>query len=111
MQPIQAADGEDEVIARVLRALADSRRRRLLYALQEADRGDGLAVPEGIHDGEADIDLLEMKLQHQHLPLLEQAELVRWDEDAGRVYEGPAFRAERALIKSVLKFDALGARH
>ena len=111
MQPIQATDGENEVIARVLRALADSQRRRLLYALQKADRGAGLAVPEAIPIGGTDIDLLETKLHHQDLPLLEQAELVRWDEEAGRVYEGPAFREERALIESVREFDGLEARH
>lgn len=85
----------------VLRALADSDRRRVLATLAACDPGgeDVLTVP-----GDVPVENGRVRLHHVHLPNLEDAGLIHWDRDRDEVRKGPRF-SEAKPILNVLKDD------
>lgn len=91
---------DSDTWATVFRALGDTHRRRLLVALSELPHADDtLSVPEDVHLGDRDEAALELSLYHTHLPLLEQAGYVQWDEAADRVGVGDAFDEIRPVLR------------
>lgn len=78
--------------ALVLRALAASQRRRILYSLLDIDPDEALHVAKAIHFGQADLSRLDRKLRHQHLPMLEHAELIRPDGEPVGCFWGRRLR-------------------
>lgn len=83
------------------RALANPVRRRLLVALGERNpRADGaLDVPEEVPVEGRSREELHVELHHDHLPRLEEADLVRWDRDAQQVTRGPALDEVRPILE------------
>jgi DNA-binding transcriptional ArsR family regulator len=82
-----------EAIDDVYGALADERRRRILYVLSQKSRSmsvESLAskVADQESSGQAAEEAEErvhISLCHQHLPKLNEADLISYDRDAGTV--------------------------
>lgn len=81
--------------------LADRTRRRVLVSLLEAGPDEEIAVPDDVHEGERDLEVLEAELVHTHLPKLESAGLVWWDRDAATVVRGYRFEEIEPLLALV----------
>lgn len=86
-----------------LEALSHSRRRQLLFALQESESGVD-AVPEDVVDGEV-TERVVVDYAHVHLPLLEQQGYVRWDPDRDEVSRGPRFDELEPLLEAVKEYE------
>lgn len=84
-------DGEPTTDA-YLTLLSNARRRAVLLSIY--DRGsDGEPIPvEEALPGPISASV-EVSLNHNHLPKLEEHGVVRWDREAGTVAAGPAFGA------------------
>jgi hypothetical protein len=86
----------------VLAALADPHRRRLLVALLDHNpQKDTLQVPEAMDTGDVALETLQMRMYHQHLPKLEAAGYIRWDQDKHEVVKGPKFDEIRPLLELI----------
>lgn len=85
----------------MLLALADRHRRRILFALLEANRQaiDDLAVPEDEQPDETYLKHRQVHLLHNHLPHLAEADIVRWERGSGTVEKGPRFDEIRPLLE------------
>lgn len=84
----------------VLDALADKYRRRLLVALLEHNPQDGdPRIPADVEVPDEDVQVLETAMVHTHLPKLEDAGFVEWDEEADEVGRGPRFDEIRPLLQ------------
>ena len=84
-----------------LDALRDKRRRRLLVALLEHNPQEEVSIPEGVHMGEADMEMLKAHMYHTHLPRLEELEIIRWNTDTEEVVRGPNFEKLRPLLELI----------
>lgn len=83
-------------------ALSNAHRRRLLVALLEGGpQGDGVAVPEDIHEEEQTLETLRSECYHSHLPRLEEAGFVRWNRETNQVSRGPAFDEIRPVLELI----------
>ena len=83
-----------------IEALSHVHRRRVLVELLDHDpQSDGVVVPEGIHKGQGSLESLSVELHHKHLPKLEEAGLINWDQDKHQVTKGPKFNEIRELIE------------
>ena len=90
-------DSRHSVVAldRVLDALAHRYRRRLLVALldhnpqDDDDAQDAEEALGTVAGPDADEDVIEIELFHNHLPKLEDLGYIRWDRDAGTIRKGP----------------------
>ncbi|WP_246989248.1 DUF7344 domain-containing protein [Halorientalis marina] len=81
-------------------ALTNIHRRRLLVALlNHNSQRDSIIVPEDIHEGEKTLEKLQTKLYHWHLPVLEEAGFIRWNQDTHEVVKGPKFDDIRPLLE------------
>lgn len=90
--------GFDEAI----RALSNVHRRRLLAALLEHNpQEDSVSIPEGVHVGDEELELLQAEMYHNHLPLLEEVGFIEWDRDAHEIVKGPTFDEIRPLIELI----------
>lgn len=95
-------------------ALADRYRRRLLFTLLDHDPGASVAVPEAIHYGEVDPDMLFTSMYHVHLPKLADMGFVEWDRTAHTVIRGPRFSTIQSFLqllvnnRDVLPADCAG---
>lgn len=86
----------------ILQALTDEHRRRLLVALLEKNpQADTVEIPEDVHVGESELEVLNAKMYHQHLPTLEAAGFIKWDQEANEVVKGPKFDEIRPLVELV----------
>ena len=89
--------GDFSIRDRQFDALADVRRRRLLFALEERNpRSDGPPLDRGLSP-----DALERErllLRHVHLPKLDAYGYVSWDREAHQVTKGPRFDELRPLL-------------
>lgn len=113
-------------VSTLFELLAADRRRQILVMLCNADE---IRIPEGLQTrGPTQVrsrgtqhlqrqirekqssQSLEVTLCHTHLPKLEDAGLVEWDEDAETVSRGPKFEeiepALRLLIENVHKLPS-----
>lgn len=93
----------------VLEALSDVHRRRLLLALWDLDPGGAgvVRVPEEIHDGQEDIDRLQLELYHVHLPKLKEKGFIEWPE-AELVWKGPRFDELEVALDAVCGAEPRG---
>lgn len=83
----------------MLDALADLQRRTLLVALLEHNPQDD--APVVLTDADEDADGVErlVRMQHIHLPKLENYGFIEWDEHANEVAKGPKFEEIRPLLE------------
>lgn len=79
-------------------ALADRERRALLLALMESNPQADDPVTSKADGGDDELDLL-VRMQHVHLPKLEDYGFVEWDRDAGEVTRGPRFEEIEPLLE------------
>lgn len=85
---------------RIFTALHDRLRRRLLIALLKQESHSGrIIVPEEIHEGEKELDELQVELFHEHLPLLEDANFINWDRNTHEVATGSDFSHIRPVLE------------
>jgi len=84
-----------------LEALADYRRRELLFAVRETrGRIETVSVPEDVVS-EALGDRVVHEYHHVHLPMLEDYGYVHWDRRRDEIAEGPQFDQLRPLLDGI----------
>jgi hypothetical protein len=79
--------------------LGNPHRRRLLLALKERNPRDDVTIPEEIHTGDEDLELLQAEMYHTHLPKLEAAGYISWDRETHEVVKGPKFDEIRPILR------------
>lgn len=81
--------------------LSSIQRRRVLMALLEHNpQADSrIAIPEDVHMGESELEALQLQMHHVHLPKLEEAGFIRWNQDEHEVVKGPRFDEIRPLLE------------
>lgn len=87
------------MLDKILLALANKYRRRLLVALLGHNPQDDVPVPEKVHIGEKELETLENAMFHTHLPKLEEAGFIQWDRETHTVSKGPRFEEIRPLLE------------
>lgn len=85
----------------VLRAVADSQRRKLLCDLMDHDPHDSTSVSIIDSDNNADAVSQIVAMRHRHLPLLESYGFINWDRDHFDVMEGPNFDQVEHLLEMI----------
>lgn len=101
MSPINDRDTTRRVdLDTVFRALSHSLRRRILTALMTDNprRAEEFETVEFKPDGSAQ-EPIQIELRHRHLPQLDEAGFIDWDEQAGRVTRGEDFAEVRPLLE------------
>lgn len=88
-----------------LDALADPQRRRLLVALLDHNPQDDSPVVIADTDAEADAVERLVKMNHVHLPKLEEYGFIEWDRDTHEVIKGPQFDEIRPLLELLADHD------
>lgn len=83
----------------MLRALADSERRKLLRNLMDQDPHDSTSVSIIDSDNNADAVRQIVAMRHTHLPLLESYGFINWDRDHFDVMKGPNFDQVEYLLE------------
>lgn len=85
----------------ILLTLAHKQRRRILYALLERNPRDASEVDlrEDVGYSDQEWEQFNGPLFHTHLPHLEHAGFIRWQEAAGTVEEGPQFEEIRPILE------------
>lgn len=89
----------------LLRALADRDRRGLLSALKERSPQDEVPVPEVVHGGERELEVLRQRFYHNHLPHLDTLGLISWNRVDNEVGKGPYFDDVRAVLELLEEFE------
>lgn len=96
-----------------LRLLANESRYRILLALCECGPDDEYRVElepvlerlaettSGERSREADdvVERLTVELRHNHLPQLEERDVIDWDEEANAIARGPTFDEVRPVVE------------
>lgn len=77
----------DEIMA----VLADEHRRQLLTALMEHNPQAAVQIPEGVQVGDNQLEELQIEMYHNHLPRLEDAGFIEWNQEQDVVAKGPEF--------------------
>lgn len=73
-------------------ALGDVHRRRLLLSVLETERRDSVVqVPEDVHAGDCELEVLQVELFHNHIPMLAEVGYVTWNRENHEVRGGPSF--------------------
>lgn len=103
----QGEDGDRELYNSLFRCLQKPARRRILFGLIEKERREPLAVPEDVHTGEKKLETLQVELAHNHLPMLQEAGLIRWDRTSHHLYRGPRFDVVRELLNVISDHDPI----
>ena len=82
-----------------LTLLSNPLRRAVLLSIydHEADDDEKLPVEEAVTGPMT--ERVEVALYHNHLPKVEESDIVQWDRGEGTVTDGPAFDAIRPFIK------------
>lgn len=87
--------GLETTVDDAFEALADSRRRELLFGLHSVDPpADGMVDPRELLGREcevSDLDATQVELHHVHLPKLSEKGYLDWKRDAGEISKGPAW--------------------
>ena len=101
MCPINGRDTHSRVdLDTVFEALGHTRRRRILTALT-TDNPRQAEEFETVQFGPAgtDSEPIRIELRHRHLPRLDEAGFIDWNEGTGRVVRGEAFEDIRPLLE------------
>lgn len=88
--------GEDEWRT-IFDALKNDYRRRVLVSLLEREDAE-VRVPEDVHVGQRELTVLQAELVHTHLPKLEAAGYIEWDQEQQTVARGPTFDAIEPVL-------------
>lgn len=85
---------------RIATALANQYRRQLLVALLEHNpqADDDVDPLDAAEHSEIDTEALRIRLWHDHLPLLDELDLIEWNRESGEISKG----AKWAEIEPVL---------
>lgn len=80
-------------------ALSDVQRRKLLVSLLAHNPQDD--SPVAVADAEQDETMLEsiVRMEHVHLPKLEESGYIEWDRESHEVMKGPDFDEIRPLLE------------
>lgn len=81
----------------VFRALADQERRRLLLAVFEQN-ASSFDYPDDVFPAHDVGEEVHVRMNHVHLPLLDQAGLIEWDREDEQIAKGPTFDDVRPLF-------------
>lgn len=79
--------------------LANSYRRRFVLTLLAHTPEDETHNLSMMADDAEEFEELYLKLYHQHLPKLEEANVIEWDRDENVVRKGPAFEELVPLLR------------
>jgi hypothetical protein len=92
-------EGRSRSFDEMLDALADVQRRTLLVALLEHNPQDD--APVVLADSEEDGDSMErlVRMDHVHLPKLEEYGFIEWNEKTHEVAKGPNFDEIRPVLE------------
>lgn len=82
----------------IMMVLADEHRRELLAALMEEDP-QPVQIPEGVQLEGEKLEDIQIELCHNHLPRLEDAGFVEWNQEQHVVMKGPAFDQIAPVLK------------
>ncbi|GAA0259070.1 ArsR family transcriptional regulator [Haladaptatus pallidirubidus] len=84
----------------VLNSLANSYRRRLLFALLEHNpQDDDSQIPADIEYENEDLESLKICMTHTHLPKLDDTGFIKWNRETNTVQKGPRFDEIQPLLK------------
>lgn len=72
-------------------------RRKILFLLYQTD-AERFTVPDDLLNQDIDQENFVLELTHSHLPKLEDAGLIAWDQDRGEIREGDNFREIKPLL-------------
>jgi len=87
----------------MFRCLSDPTRRRILARLADSESPEDAEVRIlDIDPGTGPPGQFRLKLYHRDLPLLQEANLVDWDPDAGTIAPGENFPEVQPLISLLL---------
>lgn len=83
----------------LLVSLSRSRRRSILFALAEDNPHDTdeFTFPD-FNTEDEDFELFAAEVTYDHLPQLDRAGLIEWDQDSDTITRGPNFEDVRPLI-------------
>ena len=86
-----------------LEVLANTYRRQLLTTLLEQDQPVDIhsLIPATVATSNEDVDNLTIQMIHKHLPKLDSAEIIEWDQETEQVVKGPRFEDIRPLIQMI----------
>ncbi len=60
-----------------------------------------MLTPEDVHQGDEDVERLQVEMYHVHLPKLAEMRLIEWDRRTREVVKGERFDEIRPLLSSV----------
>ena len=70
-----------------------------MVALLEHNPQEDAHVPENVHEGDRELEALQIEMYHVHLPKLEEAGFIEWTKDTHQVVKGPRFDEIRPLLE------------
>ncbi|WP_205628434.1 DUF7344 domain-containing protein [Haloprofundus marisrubri] len=85
----------------MLDILANRYRRRVLVALLDHNPQDDdeTQIPDDAAPDDEDPEELLLQMRHVHLPKLEEAGFIEWDQETNSVTKGPQFEEIRPLLE------------
>ena len=93
--------GQEEVLNDLFRALQHPVRRRLLFSLLDHNPEDPFLEPEAVARDEGASENLSVTLYHQHLPMLEDAGFIEWDNASDVIHMGSDFTRVRNPLSAL----------
>lgn len=106
--PVRPPDSDSQfLIDRLFDAMANEHRRRLLLTLAEDNPEDGavVRVPDDVAASEEDLQTLETKLHHVHLPMLADGEFIEWNRETCAVRKGPRFEDIYPMVELLSEYE------
>ena len=91
----------------IFRILSHGTRRQIIGSLLEASSNRKLSLPEAANSPEYRINpkKLQKSLVHNHLPMMEQAGFIEWEEQEFSVERGPRFEEVAAVLLAIDAYD------
>ena len=88
---------------RITTALANQYRRQLLVALLEHNpqADDDVDPLDTVGHSETETEKLRISLQHDHLPLLADLEVIEWNREAGEISKGPKWEEIEPVLRLI----------
>lgn len=97
----QSMSQADPALDTYLELLSNHYRRRLLVALLDHNPQDDADthIPDHIVLEDDDLESVQLRMNHIHLPKLEEAGFIEWSPGANEVRKGPRFGEIRPLLE------------